>query len=794
MTECLSRAKWLWPEGELYLNNCYAQFRHDFELKTVPDPAPLFLTADQSYRLYVNGRYVCRGPARGYQEHWPFDEVDVRGFLHLGHNWISVEAYNPGIGTFQYLHCDCAGMICAADWGEVKIATSKQSWLMRRAPGNNPNVARLSRQLAYQEDFDAARDNGSWITSPEPPVWEMEERFRWSGEASFGHPPWNAVEERGVPMLRETPLVPVGITANAAAPMRPGWENCFNIAWHWNREHDGIGQWLPGNSVEAVRLPDALEFRVEPPGDGMFRAITLDLGRIALGSLILELENAAGGEIIDCHYHQSLEHGVPERLISDQNYGMIAMATRLRAGHGRCRREFFTQFGCRQVTLVFRNLKQPATVRALWRTAEYPFSMRGRFECSDPVLERIVDLCRNTQQVCASDAYMDTPWREQGQWWGDARIQARNTFYLDGDARLLARGIRSIAGQPAPFGLTYGVAPCCHAGCILPDFSLTWILTIYDHWMQTGSLELFREFHDRIRRIFSYFDSTAENGVLRADPRFWLFEDWAELPKSGHPAFLNLWRLYTLEHYKKLLDAAGIDSSAAAMQIASLRKLLPELFFDARQGLFRASLEDSCPPSLHDQVLAILLNLQPEAHRNMAERRLLPFLRGERSEGAKPSTFWCSYLFEAARKLGCGKEIVAFIRKHWGRMIPSGGTWENFNWLEDSSDSCCHAWSAHPSWHLPDLFLGLRQLAPGWTELRIAPDGELLPESGRILLPLPPGDLSAEWNRSEFKLTVGSGTTVRFGDGIYRDGVFRFARTERREERFRTEEIEAGVR
>ena len=58
----LSKAFWIWPEGNLYLNNCHAQFRYDFALQAIPEKAPFLISADQLYRLYVNGRYVCRGP------------------------------------------------------------------------------------------------------------------------------------------------------------------------------------------------------------------------------------------------------------------------------------------------------------------------------------------------------------------------------------------------------------------------------------------------------------------------------------------------------------------------------------------------------------------------------------------------------------------------------------------------------------------------------------------------------------------------------------------------------------
>ena len=759
----LTHAHWIWPQGEMYLQNCYAQFRHDFTLMEIPEHAPFFITADQQYRLSVNGVYVCRGPARGYQAHWPYDEVDVRRYLKTGHNFISVEAYNPGIGTFQYLHYDSAGLLCAAEWGNVQIHTNKATWQMRRAPGNNPNVARLSRQMAFQEDFDASEDDSSWITSPEIPDWSEKPIFRWEGEWSFGTLPWATLEERGIPMLKETVIAPARISSHGVGTMADGYRTCFNISWHWrDKEANSVQTWLPGETIPSSIHGNALEFSSEATAPGQYRAIVLEFDQITFGSLILELENCTGNEIVDCHYHQYLEDGYPHNL-RPSHIGMIALATRLRTAKGFCGRMFFVLFGARYITLIFRDVTQTLNVRASWRTSVYPFHMHGLFQTSDQELNEISRICRNTQQICSADAYMDTPWREQGQWWGDARIQARNTFYFDGDTRLLLRGIVSIAGQDAPYGLTYGVAPCRSGRCILPDFSLTWILSIYDYYFQTDSLEPFFEYHDRIQQIFAYFEQCSGRcHAIHHDSRFWLFEDWADLPKKGFPTFINLFHLYTLQHYEILLHAANLDSSAVSEKISFLKRLLVELFFDFEEGLFQSGIGDDGsffdPPTLHDQILAILLNLCPEYHERMLQKRILPFLKDENCPFATPTSFWCSYLFDAMEQMDvCRKESISFIRKHWSRMIPTKGTWETLNWKRIEGQSCCHAWSAHAEVHIVHLLLGLKQLAPGWKKAECRPAMDLLPEKGTILLPLPVGDFIVEWSRDAVIFQIPSG-------------------------------------
>lgn len=751
---------WLWPEGaEFYLNNCHAQFRHDFELSALPEKAPLYITADQMYRLYVNGKYICRGPARGYQESWPYDEVDVREYLRCGHNWIAVEAYNPGIGTFQYIHEDAAGMICSADWGEVKINTCKKDWQMRRAPGNNPNVARLTRQMGFQEDFDAGKDDLSWIYDEEPPYWPEKEMFRWFGE--YGHPywPWMGLEERGIPMLREEEIAPEKIVAYGHGKMEEGCRQAFNIAWQWEEaERLSVQDWHEKAEPYPVRIEGSkMAFTVSPQADGEFMALVLRLEKIQLGSLGLEVTGGTGNEILDALYYQYLPDDKPVDLPPVGYGGMVALATRLRVGKDYCRRTGFMPYGARYIVLVCRDVTTTLTVKATWRKAEYPFTMRGRCHTSDETLNAVWQLCRHTQQICSADAYMDTPWREQGQWWGDARVQCRNTFFIDGDPRLLKRGIRSIAGQKSCFPLPPGLAPCYAKQLILPDFALTWVLTIYDYYWQTDDLELFREQLPTVEKVLGYFHSSEArdaNGLLKFDPRFWLFEDWAPLPKEGYPTFLNLWYAYALKFVAVLFQAAG--DAKRAQQVEKEREELLQLitakFFDPAQQLFTSGLKSDgvtrCdePPSLHDQALAILNDLQPQAYKKMVESRILPFVQGKECDFATPTSFWCCYLFEAMGKVGLAKEALEFIRSHWSKMLPSGGTWEHLVWNRYDGQSCCHAWSAHPAFHIPEILTGIQQLEPAWRKIRLRPNPQLMPQSGEVMIPSPQGDITITWD------------------------------------------------
>ena len=770
----LRQARWLWPGGFTYLINSFAHFRKDFTLAKVPKTAPLCITADQHYRLWINGRYVTRGPARGYQASWPFDEVEIASYLKAGANWIAVEVYNPGVSTFQYIHQTAAGLLVAAKWGAFTLL-SDGSWQARRSPAQRAETARLSLQIDFQEHVDASADDRSWITSPTPPTGWVNEAKHYMGNGmeavAFSRPPWDAVEPRGIPQLAEAERPLARVVSRTFAACASGWRGWENVSWPFVGE-GRAATWTA--AADAHQVDGWLELQLPAAGAEGFTAATVAVGEFVSGCVQLEVDGGVAGEVIDLHYHEGLQ-GLRGDLRKPGDACIIALASRLQLQPGRSAHDFFHLLGFGVLTVVARGTRQALTVRLKVRTAVYPFTMRGRFSCGDADLDAIHAASRRTQQVCAGDAYVDTPWREQAQWWGDARVQAANTFHLDGDARLLARGIRSIAGQQATAGLTYGHAPTIAYNCILPDFALTWLLTIRDHWFQTGETTLVREQWSRVQQVLAYFDSAEardKTGLLRHDPRFWLFEDWSDLWKGAVPTFLNLWYLHAVRELAATCAAARMTKEAKELtrRADAHEKLVLKKLYDAKRGRWLAGLD--APPgkeSVHDQVIGMLLGLVQKDHDRQLQEFVLPYLRGEAVPGPKPSAFWSHYALLVAGDRGFGADGLAFIRRGWTPMLATGTTWEDFTWHENMGGSASHAWTAHPAVHLPRILCGVRQTAPAWKRVEICPQPVDGLDQADCLVPTPQGDLSVRWKRVagtvqlEVQAPRGMHVTVRLG-------------------------------
>lgn len=71
-------------------------FRKEFELAEQPPTFPIRISADNRYRLYVNGIEVSNGPARGDILHWRYESVDIAAQLKPGINVIAALVWNMG--------------------------------------------------------------------------------------------------------------------------------------------------------------------------------------------------------------------------------------------------------------------------------------------------------------------------------------------------------------------------------------------------------------------------------------------------------------------------------------------------------------------------------------------------------------------------------------------------------------------------------------------------------------------------------------------------------------------------
>jgi len=784
--QVFGKAQWIWPTLWGYdIVNYFMQARRAFSLTAVPHRCVVKVTADTRYKLLVNGVHVCSGPARGFPLHIPYDEVDIAPYLKRGANCIAMTVQCYGKGTFSYISADAGGAILLGKAGSVDISTGPE-WLVRRGPGYKRHTTQISTQLGFEEFFDARMDDGSWIL----PTYKVRGKrvtdadlvpfdSAWSKPhcRAAGVMPWHFVEPRMIPMLSEEVIAPKTIVSGCEGKSASGWRDAANLTELFLRDKRAWHE--PSAKLAATR--SFAQLAVASGTTAGFRSYILDFGREIVGSIIIEASGAAGGEVVDMQTFETIAGLAPE-VVSPYVDCQMAMSNRLTLRKGTTRHEQFDHWGFRYVAVTVRGNARPLKLRVSLRTALYPLEIKAAFRSSDRRLNDIYRICVRTQECCMIDSYVDCPWREQAQWWGDARVQAANTHHLSADSRLFKRGIRLIAGQEVPNGLTYGMTPSRAHQCILPDYTLTWVMTVWDYYFQTGDKSLIAEQADRIRRALSYFeDITAANGLLPYDNRYWLFLDWADIFKQGYPTVYNIFYFWALKTAAKLFDLIGEHEEAARYRALgrAVRAAIMTHLFDARTATFYGGLDfrgKRVPQdSPHAYALAVVSGLCRDYSERFVAEHLLSAVRGEYPgiamdvnlaylQRTTPSSFFMHYVFEALKAHGHQAEVIDCIRRWWGVFLDWGLSTVPENWDPPAGMlSACHAWSAHPIVHLHNIILGVTQKAFAWKLITFAPTFIGTSASGKVSTPL--GEIEVSWKRSgdtaDVRLVIPKGMAAR---------------------------------
>ncbi len=742
--------------------NTFAQHRRVFELTSRPRAAVVRVSADARYTLYVNGRRINHGPARSYPAFQSYDTLDLADHLVVGMNCIAAITHQFGVPTFLSVYRDISGFlldgVVETDNGEVALHTP-EGWLCRKAKGWRQDVARLSVQMGFQEHFDADADPIGWML-PDYAATEEGGWFKPFALGRVGIHPWLRMEPRGVPLLSATPREFAAVIAQFRGENARGYKVSDDV-YHLPVQEQRKFEKSILESPQAMLKNDDNATTIAPPSDGEFVGVVLDLAQYRTGHLMLDIAEASGDEIIDVLYAEEIDRNGFLLLAGGDGkptHSEEATATRYRCRPGAQTWETFHYFGMRYAAVIFRNVEKPLKIRHIGiRQVHADVPDAGSFECSDAVLNDIWRVGRETQRNCIFDSFVDCPWREQAQWWGDARVQARVTLFSFGDVSLLQRGIRQMAQSQAYSldGSLHAHPPADIPGHRLPDFMMTWIGSLWDHHLHTGQTALLVECLPVLHRLLEMLEQhELQDGLIGDFDDWWVFLDWQNLHKKNFSAVLNMMYLQALRWAADICEAAGDAQQAkrCAHRADSLAQAIENHFWDKQAKLWRdgfdpdtGKLIDSV--SQHANALAILLNLKPDTHAALARDVLLKCARAKKSKILGASPFFYAYVLEAMSLAGLREEVVEIIRDKWGGMIDRGAVtfWEMW---DVTLESRCHAWSASPVYHLMQEILGVTPAEPGWKRVRIAPLPAGL-DFARGVIPSPAGPIRVEWEKVE---------------------------------------------
>ena len=77
--------------------NRHILFRRKFQVTKKISSAKIYISADDYYKLYINGKFVGQGPAPAYHFQYNYNVIDITGFLIQGENTIAIHTLYQGL-------------------------------------------------------------------------------------------------------------------------------------------------------------------------------------------------------------------------------------------------------------------------------------------------------------------------------------------------------------------------------------------------------------------------------------------------------------------------------------------------------------------------------------------------------------------------------------------------------------------------------------------------------------------------------------------------------------------------
>jgi hypothetical protein len=691
-------------------------FRRTFELEDRPEECVIHVSADNRYKLYVNGQYIGNGPARSIPSHWKFETYDIADYLKKNGNCIAVKVWNYGNQKPWGQETSRTGLIVQGNSGAEKFVNTNANWKVKRAQAYQFQAA-SSEELPHPsgvgpcEIFDSRKHPWRWKNHGfKDSDWQSATAMSPGVPVEIGYKGTNwALEPRIIPQLEYKPIR-LKEVERASIVIPP--------------------EWLKGKEDLVI------------PADSKVK-ILLDQGSLKVGYPNLTIDKGADSKI-KLIYSEALYNRQNEKVHRDstKNLQIKGYWDKFYGdGNDRVLQPLWYKT-YRYLQLNIETKDEPLLIKDLkvFQSA-YPFELKASFQCSDPELEKIYKTGWRTAKFCSFENYVDCPYYEQLQYFCDIHISAPVTYLLSGDTRLIKSAILQGKYSITNDQLTLCAAPA-DPGKVIPYFSLTWIDLIRQYLWYEGDKKFTRQFVPQIEAILDWYRARLNRDYMLGPMPYWNFvdctPDWPWNPeqgsiceptgtRDGYSAILSLQYVYGLQIAQDIFHQLGSEDKARkyAALATKIKKAAYNQCWDSKRRLL-ADTPERLTYSQHTNIFAALTGVIPQD-------RLHDFLYRIRDDESltRASLQFQNYFHKCLLKAGLGNEYLSHLDKWKWLIEQSFTTFPEYPELNTRSD--CHLWNSYPAYELLTIVCGIKNTKPGFNEVKIEPHlGSLTWLKGKI--------------------------------------------------------------
>ena len=140
------------------IKNLHVLARADFVIEKIENYY-LQISADDYYKLYINGQYITCGPAPAYPENYYYNQIAISDYLVEGKNVIAVHLYYQGLLNRVWNSSDGRFGIGTSILGENG---SKTELIWRYQISEAYHGETIGYETQFLENFDSNKWDGNW--------------------------------------------------------------------------------------------------------------------------------------------------------------------------------------------------------------------------------------------------------------------------------------------------------------------------------------------------------------------------------------------------------------------------------------------------------------------------------------------------------------------------------------------------------------------------------------------------------------------------------------------------------
>lgn len=723
-------ANWIAAPGDDGLEYGVYYFRKNVDLAAKPATFLVHVSADNRYKLYVNGTLVSLGPARGDIYHWHYATVDLAPYLTSGKNIVSAIVWNEANLRPEAQISFRTAFIIQGNSPAEEILNTNNTWKSIQDKAYHPIGGFFAASVGELVD-ETKTIHGAMSVTLDDSAWPAASNL-FGGQPKglsdgFG---WILVPTKLPPMELKYQRIPL-VRKATGIPVPSGFPGTKASVT------------IPANTTATLILDQSYLTNAY---------LTLQFSKGRAAGISLRYAESMVSEFTSYGARKGNRNDVEGKIFSGRKDSLVSDGT---DGQTYTNLNFRTY---RYIQLLVQTQDEPLVIDDIYGMfTGYPFQEPSEFVTDNDEIKKILEIGWRTARLNAWETYTDCPYYEQLQYIGDTRVQATITYYNSSDNRLPRNAIELMDHSRLADGVTMSRWPSKGTQIISP-FSLWYIGMLHDYWMYRGDDKFIADKLPGARGILSFFgESQQADGSLKNTP-YWTFVDWANgknwnvgappIGSDGASSILDLQLLWAYEWAAEMEGKLGVKYYADlyAQKAAELKQTIQRKYWSVERGLY-ADTKEKTSFSQHANSLAVLTGMLSKADMATVGRKML-------ADGTltQCTIYYKYYLHQALVKAGLGDGFMDWL-DIWRKNIAAGLT----TWTEDSNidytRSDCHAWGSSPNIEFFRTVLGIDSDAPGFSRVRIEPHvGKMTDLGGEI--PHPQGKIRVGYKLQQGKWAI----------------------------------------